>query len=98
MNKIELKDLLGLLENPVHSKELKIINYQYDKLPEEIWNLTQLEKLTLSDCPNLNQLSNSIGNLTQLNYLTIDGCVSLTELPESIVKLSQLTYFDIGHH
>ena len=45
MNKIELKDLLGLSENSVHSKELKIINYQYDKLPEEIWNLTQLEKL-----------------------------------------------------
>ena len=87
---VELKDLLGLLFNPTHLKELKPVNYKYDELPKALRKLTELISLDLGGCDSLTTLPDSIDKLAQLTYLNIEWCRSLTTLPEPIYNLTQL--------
>ena len=64
-------------------------NDKLDHIPEEVFALTQLEKLDLS-YNSLTEVPESITKLTNLTQLDL-SYNSLTEIPESITKLTNLT-------
>uniref|UniRef100_A0A2N9FNW9 Rx N-terminal domain-containing protein n=1 Tax=Fagus sylvatica TaxID=28930 RepID=A0A2N9FNW9_FAGSY len=69
-----------------------------ESLPEELLkNLASLQRLHISDCPNLTSLPEGIGNLTSLQRLRISGCPNLTSLPEGIGNLTSLQSLDISN-
>uniref|UniRef100_A0A2N9GEH4 Rx N-terminal domain-containing protein n=1 Tax=Fagus sylvatica TaxID=28930 RepID=A0A2N9GEH4_FAGSY len=69
-----------------------------DSLPEELLkNLTSLQRLCISNYPNLTSLPEGIGNLTSLQSLDISDCPNLTSLPEGIGNLTSLQSLDISN-
>lgn len=64
------------------------INEKVEKLPDQFWDLIELQGLDLSDCW-LTELSSGIGQLTQLKYLDLSGNL-LTGLPPEIGTLTSL--------
>ncbi|XP_030451688.1 disease resistance protein RPV1-like [Syzygium oleosum] len=49
-----------------------------------------LERLTLRDCPSLDQIDESIGKLTRLSCLKVYNCKALRELPKEVGCLNSL--------
>ncbi|XP_056170493.1 disease resistance protein RPV1-like [Syzygium oleosum] len=49
-----------------------------------------LERLTLRDCPSLDQTDESIGKLTRLSCLKVYNCKALRELPKEVGCLNSL--------
>ena len=60
------------------------------KLPELVYHLSQLKRLSIYDAKSLVYLSESLGNLTALRTFCIQGAQLLTEIPESFQRLSSL--------
>uniref|UniRef100_A0A2N9HSA1 Disease resistance R13L4/SHOC-2-like LRR domain-containing protein n=1 Tax=Fagus sylvatica TaxID=28930 RepID=A0A2N9HSA1_FAGSY len=78
------------------SLQIKVSDFAWniqdvESLPEELLkNLASLQRLHISDCPNLTSLPEGIGNLTSLQSLDISDCPNLTSLPEGIGNLTSL--------
>ncbi|XP_078154586.1 receptor-like protein 49 [Carex rostrata] len=65
--------------------------------PDEIFNLTNLTELDLSDNPMfLDQLPDSIRNLQYLSILGLSNCNLYGEVPPSITNLTRLEYLNLG--
>lgn len=75
------------LQNPEKVYRLKL-KFKADSLPEEIFQLTNLQELTVARC-KMCALNARIGELTNLEYLNVMGN-HLVRLPESIGKLIHL--------
>ena len=83
-------------------KELYLWDLQeLESLPEEWFkNLTSLESLNISDCPNLTSLPKGMTHLISLRRLDIRGCPQLKqrceeENGEDWDKISHIPYLDI---
>jgi len=72
---------------------LKILNLSHSHYltqTPDFSNLPNLEKLVLTDCSRLFDVSSSIGDLNKLLLINLEDCVSLRSLPRSIYKLKSL--------
>ncbi|CAK0805172.1 unnamed protein product, partial [Prorocentrum cordatum] len=58
-----------------------------EKLPEDLFGLTQLQTLDLRYCPALQALPESLGQLSALQTLDLGFCQALQALPESLGQL-----------
>nr|XP_008375226.2 putative disease resistance protein RGA4 [Malus domestica] len=72
-------------------------------LPEEISNLTSLQKLTIKDCSNLASLPEGIRGLPCLNTLVIEKCPMLSErckkeTGEDWPKIAHIPHIDIHNY
>ncbi|WZZ68885.1 hypothetical protein YC2023_080255 [Brassica napus] len=61
--------------------ELKLINLNIQKIPEDICRLRSLEKLDLSG-NDFTNLPSSMKNLSKLKYISLSNCSTLEALPE----------------
>jgi Leucine-rich repeat (LRR) protein len=52
--------------------------------------MPNLEKLVLTDCPRLSEVSHSIGHLNKVLLINLEDCISLQSLPKGIYKLKSL--------
>jgi len=74
-------------------EKLKIMNLSHSHYltqTPDFSNLPNLEKLVLTDCPRLSEVSHSIGHLNKVLLINLEDCVSLRSLPRSIYKLKSL--------
>ena len=72
---------------------LKILNLSHSHYlmqTPDFSNLPNLEKIVLTDCPMLSEVSPSIGDLKKILLVNLEDCVSLCSLPRSIYKLKSL--------
>jgi Leucine-rich repeat (LRR) protein len=69
---------------------LDLRNGKFDRLPEEVGNLTNLVCLDLSYCINLKILLDIVWKLQKLKCLIIINCWMLKYLPSGLVKLTSL--------
>ena len=75
------------LKNPESVYRLKL-KIKADSLPEEVFQLTNLQEFTATRC-KLNVLNQNIGKLTHLEYLNVMGN-RLVRLPETLGNLVNL--------
>ncbi|KAI3440091.1 Auxin-responsive protein [Psidium guajava] len=81
-----------------NAKHLLSIDLGYTpigELPTSIGELTQLEYLSLHQCPNIRELPESIGKLTSLEYLYLSE-TTIVELPDSIKNLTRLKVLSVA--
>ena len=74
-------------------EKLKILNLSHShyltKTPD-FSSMPNLEKLVLTDCPRLSEVSHSIGHLNKILLINLEDCISLQSFPRSIYKLKSL--------
>lgn len=80
-------DTLALLRRVQKGTTLKLAG-SIRAIPEEIWQLTELDSLTIIN-RNLGHIGEGIGQLTKLKYLNIQS--KLAEFPVGITQLKELT-------
>ncbi|NJO89298.1 MAG: hypothetical protein HC831_10320 [Chloroflexia bacterium] len=68
----------------------------FKQLPEDFYQLNQLEKLKLNYC-NIDSLSLLIGNLKRVKHLGLAGN-NLAFLPQSIEKIDSLNYLNVSNN
>jgi len=74
-------------------ENLKILNLSHSHClthTPDFSDLPNLEKLVLSNCSRLSEVSPSIGHLRKILLINLEDCVSLRSLPRSIYKLKSL--------
>ncbi|KAJ0703809.1 putative leucine-rich repeat domain superfamily [Helianthus annuus] len=70
--------------------------YDLKELPSWIPNLARLQKLSITNCHELDALPKELGCLSNLESLNLHSCTKLQELPASIGSLRSLSYIDIS--
>ena len=75
------------MQNPEQVYRLKL-KFKGDSLPEEVFQLTNLQELTAARC-KMNVLNGNIGKLTRLEFLNVMGN-HLVRLPETLGNLVNL--------
>lgn len=78
---------LEKIDNFRNLEELCIRFFQYENLPDVLWNLRKLKKLKLEQC-QISNLSENIKELNNLEYLNL-SC-KIEKLPLGISKLKNL--------
>ncbi|KAJ4746858.1 Disease resistance protein (CC-NBS-LRR class) family [Rhynchospora pubera] len=73
-----------------HLRHLSLNGGRFERLPEFICSLYNLQNLTLENCPYLKELPQSIDNLLNLEELLIIGCKELQVLHVSLCTLQKL--------
>ncbi|XP_061355696.1 disease resistance protein RPV1-like [Gastrolobium bilobum] len=74
-------------------EKLKILNLSHSRYltqTPDFSNLPNLEKLVLTDCPSLCEVSDTIGHLNKVLLINLKDCTSLRKLTRSIYKLKSL--------
>ncbi|KAK2420073.1 disease resistance protein RPV1 [Trifolium repens] len=74
-------------------EKLKILNLSHSHSltqTPDFSNMPNLEKLVLTDCPMLSEISPSIGHLNELLLINLEDCINIRSLPRSIYKLNSL--------
>lgn len=82
----KLPDLRGVK----NLKSLEISTMKIDEIPEEFFNLPQLEDFKLVNVKGLKSLPSTIKNMKELKSLEIANCPQMEELPVEITQLSNL--------
>ncbi|XP_031250548.1 disease resistance-like protein DSC1 [Pistacia vera] len=90
LNLSGLSNLKTVPEIPPKIEELYLDRTAIKELSSSIENVSNLIKLDLRNCSNLESLPNGIGKLKSLNYLNISGCSKLCRLPKDIGNLESL--------
>ncbi|KAL6639257.1 hypothetical protein ACP70R_022987 [Stipagrostis hirtigluma subsp. patula] len=97
----KLKGLFDKLSPPLCLKSLKIVSYYGKRFPDWLPNLSNLQRLVLTDCKFCEHLPN-LGQLSELKFLTITGCSKLltikqeqTSANQAFPKLEQLHLRDM---
>ncbi|CAD6273102.1 unnamed protein product [Miscanthus lutarioriparius] len=83
-----------------HLRYLNLSSHWFEKLPEGISIMYNLQTLDLSHCEYLRQLPKDMKYMANLRHLYTNGCKSLTCMPPGlgqITSLQTLTYFVIGN-
>ncbi|OEL24913.1 putative disease resistance RPP13-like protein 1 [Dichanthelium oligosanthes] len=98
-----LKDVFDRLSPPHCLKSLKIVSYYGKLFPDWLPNLSNLQRLVLTDCKFCEHLPN-LGQLTALKFLTITSCSKLvtikqerTSTGQAFPKLEQLHLRDMAN-
>ena len=76
-----LKDIFDRLSPPHCLKSLKIVSYYGKLFPDWLPNLSNLQRLVLTDCKFCEHLPN-LGQLTELKFLTITSCSKLVTIKQ----------------
>ena len=76
---------------PDSSSELNLWKKQLGRVPDSVWEQTELESLVLAE-NELSEVSEQIGRLKQLRMLDL-GHNKLTQLPENLAEIEGLTDF-----
>ncbi|KAJ4782127.1 Disease resistance protein (CC-NBS-LRR class) family [Rhynchospora pubera] len=76
--------------NLKHLRYLCLEKLEFNKIPEGIFSIFNLQYLTLRFCEDLTELPQCIGDLINLNELTIKHCEQLRVLPVSLCQLNAL--------
>ncbi|KAL6896718.1 hypothetical protein ACP4OV_007290 [Aristida adscensionis] len=84
----KLKDLFDKFSPPPCLKSLKIVSYYGKLLPDWLPNLSNLQRLVLTDCKFCEHLPN-LGKLTELKFLTITGCSKLVSIKQEQTSASK---------
>ena len=74
-------------------EKLKILNLSHSHSltqTPDFSNMPNLEKLVLTDCPMLSEISPSIGHLNKVLLIDLEDCINIRRLPRSIYKLKSL--------
>jgi len=74
-------------------EKLKILNLSHSHSltqTPDFSNMPNLEKLVLTDCPMLSEISSSIGHLNKVLLIDLEDCINICRLPRSIYKLKSL--------
>ncbi|MCO5593806.1 hypothetical protein L7F22_047824 [Adiantum nelumboides] len=66
-------------------------------VPQQFWELSQIENLHLCSLKNLTFLPQSIGKLQHLRHLNLSSCRSLDYLPDDVGSLFLLEKLDLSH-
>ncbi|KAJ4910733.1 Disease resistance protein (TIR-NBS-LRR class) family [Raphanus sativus] len=77
-------------------KLLDLSGSEYLKRIPDLSKATSLEKLDLTGCKSLLELTSSIGNATKLKVCILQGCLLLKELPSSIGRLFNLEELNLS--
>ena len=77
---------------------LTLISLPSGSLPESIGDLTNLEKLYISNCNLTGSIPESIGNLSSLKTLSLNRSKLNGSIPESIGNLTELTSLEITYN
>lgn len=89
----EISDISPLLT--ISSLEFLVLNRnRITSIPDEIKNLSNLKKLSISN--SLTFISDSIGTLHDLRLLSLGGNTELTELPPTIINLKKLLNLNLN--
>ena len=83
---------LEKIDNFRNLEELCIRFFQYENLPDVLWNLRKLKKLKLEQC-QISNLSENIKELNNLEYLNL-SC-KIEKLPLGISNLKKLKYLNL---
>ena len=85
------------LQNPEQVYRLKLkLPRKCDSIPEEVFQLTNLQELRLTGC-HLNVINRNIGKLKKLRFLHLNRN-NLVRLPEEFTQLTQLVLLDISRN
>jgi Leucine-rich repeat (LRR) protein len=84
-----LKDVFDCLSPPHCLKSLKIVSYYGKVFPDWLPNLSNLERLVLTDCKFCEHLPN-LGQLTELKFLTITACSKLVTIKQEQTGTDQV--------
>ncbi|XP_047065630.1 putative disease resistance protein RGA3 [Lolium rigidum] len=89
----KLPDSIGQL------KQLRFLHAPriYDKIPNCITELTELNYLSLRGSWSISALPESIGDMRGLMHLDLSGCHGINELPLSFTELKQLVHLDLSN-
>ncbi|XP_039682633.1 disease resistance protein RPV1 isoform X2 [Medicago truncatula] len=90
---LENSNVKDLWKETQRMEKLKILNLShchYLTQTPDFSNLPNLEKLVLTDCPSLSEISPSIGHLNEILLINLEDCIGLCNLPRSIYKLKSL--------
>ncbi|CAL5082972.1 unnamed protein product [Urochloa decumbens] len=98
-----LKNIFDRISPPNCLKSLKIVSYYGKFFPDWLPNLSNLQRLVLTDCKFCEHLPN-LGQLTELKFLTITSCSKLvtikqehTSTGQAFPKLEQLHLRDMAN-
>ncbi|CAL5086715.1 unnamed protein product [Urochloa decumbens] len=98
-----LKNIFDRISPPKCLKSLKIVSYYGKFFPDWLPNLSNLQRLVLTDCKFCEHLPN-LGQLTELKFLTITSCSKLvtikqehTSTGQAFPKLEQLHLRDMAN-
>eukprot|EP01084_Bolivina_argentea_P134047 236513_1 len=73
-------------------------NNIYGTLPKSFWHLTNLQKISLYQTPNLSvTLDASIGNLTNLTYLDLNHVSLSSTIPQIFCSLKSLSHISFKY-
>nr|ACP30623.1 disease resistance protein [Brassica rapa subsp. pekinensis] len=78
-------------------KLMDLRNSLYLKEIPDLSKATSLEKLDLTDCESLLELTSSIGNASKLRVCNLSYCRLLKELPSSMGRLINLEELNLSH-
>ena len=92
----KFENLLENLGNVEGLEKLDLSGTAIKKLPSSIEHLTNLTKLTLSDCKNLVCLPNAIWSLKLGNSLDLSGCSKFDNLTENLGNVEGLEKLDLS--
>ncbi|KAI3704368.1 hypothetical protein L1987_74586 [Smallanthus sonchifolius] len=70
--------------------------YDLKEVPSGLCNLVHLQKLSITNCQELDVLPKWFGSLSNLETLRLHCCTKLQELPKSIGNLRNLSFIDIS--
>ncbi|KAF3781762.1 putative disease resistance protein [Nymphaea thermarum] len=103
LNKLSLVlcDVHHLLHIPSLFPSVRDLEIDYcinlDELPDTICDISRLEKLSITNFPDLLRLPESIDKLSKLKVLRLQACGTLERLPQSVSQLSEVRFLDISN-
>jgi len=78
--------LQKVLRKTAWLENLKLLASEFEQVPEEIYKLKVLSRLTISDNENIRRIPDKICSLEELSHLSFAGCENLSNFPECLCQ------------
>ena len=73
-----------------------VLQGTFERVPREIFKLTELEMVHLRNCYHLTCLPRQISQLSKLKLLHLGNCTGITTLPQEITQLTNLEQLNLS--